>query len=162
MRPPLSASECHDPVRLPGLAAVFGERLLPPSDVDLWSRPQKATQHRLAPHALFAVELADATEKSSGHWGKEGPRVPRIRPVDRPLGGRRIEQTHGDAFEGCTVTDRAITIEMPETAEKRCDVGGRLEFSPFGGVSQPFFQVAVLNLPGSEDKVEVVLGRTRG
>src|SRR5262249_47602963 len=128
--PLLPPRECHDPICFPGLASVFGERLLPSSDVDLRSCPQKATQHCLAPYDLFSVELAYTTEESTRHLGKEGSCGPGICPVDRPLRSRRIKETYGDALEGCTITDRQVAIEVTETVEKRCHVGARLEINP--------------------------------
>src|SRR5262245_15283 len=126
----LPPRECHDPICFPSLASVFGERLLPSSDVDLRSCPQKATQHCPAPYVLFSVELAHTAEESTCHLGKEGSCVPGIRPVDRPVRSRRIKETYCDPLEGCTITDRQVAIEVTVTVEKRCHVGARLEFNP--------------------------------
>src|SRR5262245_13665574 len=106
----LSACECHDPVCLPRLASVFGERLLPSSDVDRGPRPQKAAQYIFAPHTLLSEELTDATEEAPRHRRQQRSRLGRVGPVDPPLPGRGIEKTQSDSFEWCAVTNCAVAI----------------------------------------------------
>src|SRR5262245_26155222 len=74
------SNERHDPVCLPGLAAILGEGLFPSGNIDARSRPAKAAQHFDAPHTLFSMEFADAAEKSPCHRRQQSSCAQSIRP----------------------------------------------------------------------------------
>src|SRR6188474_2927195 len=85
----LDALDVLDPVRLPGLAAVLGERLLPAARVRLDVVPEVAHQDRLAVPDLVVVERAGAVlavERADG--GRQRQPAQSVRgPVDAPLAG---------------------------------------------------------------------------
>src|SRR5206468_3147025 len=91
------AGELHDPVRLPGLASVRGEGLLPTTGGPGDRGPDEPDVDAAALEHLLVVELAVAVPEGADHGdvedaGRAG------RPVDAPLPRPGVEQAQGEGL----------------------------------------------------------------
>src|SRR5437773_11939963 len=99
-RPLVGAGAVHDPVRLPGGAAVGGEGLLPAPRSVGDVRPEVADEDRAAVEGVVADEGADAVLEAAGYRGVEAGGRAAVEPPDAPLVGRRVEGSDRDRAVG--------------------------------------------------------------
>ena len=150
----LRAREVHDPVRLPGLAAVLGERLLPARGRRRDSGPDEAHADRPALERVVSLEHAGVAVEAAEHRRVELARAARVRPVDRPPLLLRVEEAEGHAGEAAGVV-RPELVLVPEAVEDRSRDDRRLELVPLVRAREPLAEPAVLHLPGAHPEVEV-------
>ena len=86
--PGVRRREVHDPVRLPRLAVVVRERLLPPRCRRRHSRPGEAHADRTPLERVVALEDADVARERADHRRIEQAGAAAVGPVDRPQAGR--------------------------------------------------------------------------
>src|SRR5690348_15722038 len=93
------ARRLHHPVRVPGLAAVERERLLPPERVPRFDDPRVADANRDALEHVVALEDADAVLEAPHDRLVEQAVADRRRPPDSPEPGARLEEPQRKALE---------------------------------------------------------------
>src|SRR5262249_9256108 len=109
-----------------------------------------------------AEALGGAPQELPATRGEGGAPAGGSGPMDRPVARRGVEQPQRDAFEGDVVTPGAVAIEMAEAIQERLDTCACIEFEPYRRMAQPLLEVAVVDIPCAEQKIEVVLRRARG
>ena len=153
----LRPSEVGDEVRLPGLAAVLGERLLPPRRRRRHARPGVADEDRPSLEGVRPLEDPDVAGERADDRRIERAGVPAVRPVDRPelrLGIEEAER-HADVAAG-VVGQEHVLVAHP--AEDRPSDALRLELVPLLAACEPFPQAPVAAVPASHPEVEIPRG----
>src|SRR5688572_29925626 len=93
--------ELHDPVRLPGLAAVGGTGLLPARRSGRDRGPQEASAHRLPVLHVVGAERTDAVHEGAAHRRADRPGgVTLVEPPDRPLAALLVPGAQADGAIG--------------------------------------------------------------
>src|SRR4029450_7001119 len=166
----------RDPVGVPGLAVVEGERLVPGGRVGGDVLPCEAHFQRHAVDDIVALEQADAVAEPADDGRGElavtdrrGPPEPpdaaakpaddgrvelavtdRRGPPDPPEAGLGLEQPQRESFESGPPRELecVVRVDVPEAAEDRARLAVRLELDPFAVGFEEVDPLAVWPLPG--------------
>src|SRR5205823_14530684 len=84
----------HDPVGLPGLAAVGRERLFPTAGIRGVDVPDEAVENVPAFEHFLRIEFSARAIELADHWQRHSFRMAAGRPIDAPLARCGIIETH--------------------------------------------------------------------
>src|SRR5262245_58767734 len=150
----------HDPVRIPGPAAVERERLLPLEGVVVDHGPLVANAYVHALEDVVALETTDPVVlEAADHRLVQQAAAIRRGPPDPPEPGLRLEQAEGEALEpGPTgKVGRVVGVAVTESGDDRARLRPRVELDPLVVErDERVDALAVRDLPGPEEEVEIV------
>src|SRR4029450_435328 len=150
----------RDPVRVPALAPVERERLLPGGRPLGDGLPGEADPDLHALDDVVALEHADAVPEAADAGRVELAVAHRRGPPDPPGPGAGVEQPQREPLEAGPAREarRLVRVDVPEAAEDRHDLRARVELDPARVVAhQQVGALAVLLLPTGVEAVPCVV-----
>ena len=115
----------------------------------------KTAQHFLALDLFVAKEIAHFIMKSSNHRRLQA-RPDIVSPIQRPLACRRIQQAERSTHNLLAIARGEVFLNLAGTAEQRLSLDAGVELKPLRRPLEAADEVAVMNIPGSIQKIEVL------
>src|SRR6266516_2123497 len=153
------AGHDHDPIRLPALALVIRERLLPACRRRGDLAPVAPDLDRGPAQHVVALEASASVGESALDRRVEVSGPPGRRPPDAPQSSLRVVQAQRHPFVRPPVGERVRleAVDVAEPIEDRTRLPGRLELHPLRARPvEDVDELAVVDTPPSEPEVEVV------
>jgi hypothetical protein len=124
--------------------------------IGIGTSPAEAAQDFSSVYFFVAEELAKIAEKLADHRRLEDSGADIVYPIERPLASGRIEQPQRGSFDGTSLAQGRVFIDIAESFQNRLHLQGSVEVDPFVRVLQASFEEAVVHLPRTEQEVEIV------